>query len=159
MVLPGVVDKLGPGAVRQVIFVATCVPPAGQCVVDTLPFGLKPITRSLANRSPVLTRVPYMVSRWFFGNHATAGQRERMRAHFCSESSRLLAEVPTASLPKSVRRSWVLTSHDHALTPAIQRKFIDRLGGVDDVVTIKAGHEVMFTHPQELAATIDRLAR
>lgn len=158
VVLPGVVNRLGPG-VRQVIFVATCLPPVGQCVVDTLHFGFQPIVRRIANRSPVIAEVPYPLMRWAFGNRATGRQRARMRAHFCSESSRLITEIQTVAFPKSVRTSWILTSRDRALKPAVQRKFIDSLGGVDDVVVMNAGHEVMFTHPQELAATIRNLAR
>lgn len=159
VVLPSVVDKLGHDIVRQAIFVAACVPPPGQCVIDTLPTILKPYVRYLARRTPVIVDVPHVIARWFFGNGATRRQRTLMQAQFCRESSRLLTEVVTASLPESVRTSWILTSHDRALTPAIQRRFIESLGGVDDMVVIDSGHEVMFTHPGELAAAIRLLTR
>lgn len=158
VILPGVVNKLGPHIVEHVILVATCVPPKGQSVVDALPVVLKPIVRLIARR-PVIARVPQTVSRWFFGNHASRRQREHMQAHFCSESSRLLTEVPSASFPKAVRKSWILTTHDRALPPAIQRRFIDGVGGIDSVVELNAGHEVMFTHPRELADAIGGLVR
>ncbi|BBZ15488.1 alpha/beta hydrolase [Mycobacterium branderi] len=156
VILPGVVQKLGAHCVEQVIFVASCIPPPGQCVIDTLPFGLKRVARYLAHRSPVFA-TPWAVQHFFFGNGATRRQRQRMREHLCSEASTLLSEVPVALVPDSVRTSWVLTARDRALPPALQRKFIDNLGGVDEAAVIDAGHEAMFTHPHELAETITRL--
>jgi len=53
-----------------------------------------------------------------------------------------------------VPRSWVLTTRDRALPVGRQRGFIRNVGGVDEVIPLDAAHEVMFTHPAELAATL-----
>lgn len=66
----------------------------------------------------------------------------------------MLTDVQAASLPSMVQTSWVLPTRDRALRPATQRGFIQSLGGVDHLVTIDAGHEVMLTHPEKLATAI-----
>ena len=157
VVIPGIAGRLDAGQVDHVVFVACCVPSPGKCVIDTLRFPLNRITRWVIERSPVISRIPPGLVRFFFVNGATPAQRDAVRANLCSESSAMLTGVPTASLPTSIRTSWVLPIHDRALRPATQRGFIDGLGSVDRVVTIDAGHEVPITHPEELAAAIIRL--
>ncbi|MEB3070651.1 alpha/beta hydrolase [[Mycobacterium] vasticus] len=158
VVLPGVVNSLGVDKIAQVIFVACCVPPPGQCVVDTLPRVLKPIVRYLAGRSGIIDRVPPGLTRYSFGNAATAEQRGRIHANMVPESSALITEIPADRLPDGVRTSWVLTQRDRALPAAKQRGFIANIGGVDDLRYVDAAHEVMITHPVELAAILIELA-
>lgn len=157
VILPEVVTRLPLDRVAQVVFLACCVPAPGQCVMDTLPVGLRPIVRHLAKRSPVVDQPPSGLLRYAFGNRTTVKQRHKIGANIVPESSALLTERPTASLPTSVRRSWISTKHDRALPPIKQREFIENLGGVTDLVTINAGHEVMITHPTELATALIQL--
>jgi pimeloyl-ACP methyl ester carboxylesterase len=158
VLIPRIVGWLGPSRVQRVVFVACCVPPTGKCVIDTLRFPLNRITRWVIQRSPVISRIPPGVVRFFFANGATAEQREAIRSNLCAESSALLTDVPAIALPPSVPRNWILPTRDRALRPAVQRAFVDGLGGVDRVVSIEAGHEVLITHPDELAAEIIELA-
>ena len=154
VVLAGVVQRLGIPRVAQVIFVACCVPPTGASVLDTLPSVMKPVVGRFARNSPVLYRFPPGWTRHFFGNSATRAQRARITAGLVPESSALITEVVAASWPRSTRKSWVLTRRDRALPASKQRGFITNVGGVDKLVSIDAGHEVMFTHPRELANVI-----
>jgi pimeloyl-ACP methyl ester carboxylesterase len=93
-----------------------------------------------------------------FGNRATPAQRAAIRANLCAESAALVTSSSTVRLPPTVPTSWILTEHDQALPPRLQRKFIRELGGVDTVAAIDSGHEPMFTHPRELANHIVQLA-
>jgi pimeloyl-ACP methyl ester carboxylesterase len=158
VVLSGVVQGLGAERVAQVIFVACCVPPTGASVLDTLPPVMKPVVGRFARNSPVLYKFPPGWTRHFFGNRATRAQRARIKAGLVPESSALITEVVTASWPRSIRKSWVLTQRDRALPAGKQRGFIRNVGGVDRLVTIDAGHEVMVTYPTELANAIVGLA-
>ena len=155
VVIPGLVNRLGGHRVRHVVFVTCCVPPPGKSVLQTLPFPLSRIGRRIVERAPVMEAPPALV-RYFFGNRATPAQRDAMRAGLCQESAALITGTSTERLPKSVPTSWILTKYDRALPPRLQRRFIRELGGVGAVATIDASHEVMFTHPRELAIQIVR---
>jgi len=50
-----------------------------------------------------------------------------------------------------VPRTWVLTTHDRALSQSSQRASMAALGGVQEVIPIDACHDVMFSHPEQLA--------
>lgn len=154
VVLPALVDQLGPDRVQRVIFVASCVPPPGACVIDTLPFGLKRIAHRLIGRSSVINTVPPGVVRFFFANGATRDQRAEISGNICPESSALFTTVSSTTLSSSVRRSWILPTRDRVVPPSTQRQFIAALGSVDPVLCIDAGHEVLITHARELAAQI-----
>jgi alpha-beta hydrolase superfamily lysophospholipase len=150
VVIPGLVHRLGMHRVQHVVFVACCMPPPGKSVLQTLPFPLSRIAGRIIGRAPVI-EAPPAFARYFFGNRATLAQRDAMRANLCAESAALVTGSSTEQLPRTVPTSWILTEHDRALPPRLQRKFIRELGGVDTVATIDSGHEPMFTAPRELA--------
>ena len=153
VVIPGVVHRLGVHRMQHVVFVACCMPPPGKSVLQTLPFPLSRVARRILERAPVI-EVPPTFARVFFGNRATPEQLDAMRANLCAESPTLVTGISTERLPRTVPTSWILTEHDRALPPRLQRRFIRELGGVDTVATIDSGHEVMFTHARELADLI-----
>jgi pimeloyl-ACP methyl ester carboxylesterase len=153
VVIPGLVHRLGVRRVQHVVFVACCMPPQGMSVLDILPFPLNRIARRIVDRAPVIEAPSWLV-RYFFSNRATHEQRHAIQANVCADSSALVKNVTTEPLPASLRKSWILTTRDRALPPHLQRRFIRDMGGVDTVTTIDSGHEVMFTHPDELANQI-----
>jgi pimeloyl-ACP methyl ester carboxylesterase len=155
IVIPGLVHRLGVHRVQHVVFVACCLPPPGRSVLQTLPFPLDRFARHIVERAPVIEAPPALV-RYMFGNRATTAQRAAMRANLCAESAALVTGISTVRLPPTVPTSWILTEHDRALPPRLQRKFIRQLG-VDTVATIDSGHEPMFTAPRELASQIVQL--
>jgi pimeloyl-ACP methyl ester carboxylesterase len=156
VLLAGVADRLGGDRAQQVIFVTCCVPRNGECVIDTLAFGFRQIVWRIANRSPVIDSPPWLV-RHVFANAATPEQRAKIKANVVPESAALITQASAAEWPAGIRKSWVLTRRDRALPPGRQRGFIRNVGGVDDVVAIDAGHEVMITHPTELANALLQL--
>lgn len=153
VVIPGVVQRLGAHRVQHVVFVACCIPTPGRSVLQTLPFPLSRIAGRIIGRAPVI-EAPPAFARVFFGNRATPEQRDAMRANLCADSAALVTGSSTARLPQTVAKSWILTEHDRALPPRLQRRFIRELGGVDTVATIDSGHEPMFTQPHKLANQI-----
>lgn len=154
IVLAGIAERLGAERIRHVVYVACCVPPSGQSVIDVLPFPLNRIVTHIVERSPVISVVPRWIVRYFFSNRATGSQRAVIRANICAESGTLLTCAPNLQMPPLITTTWILTRRDRALPPSTQRRFIRALGGVDNLVTIDAGHEVMITHPQRLAAEL-----
>jgi pimeloyl-ACP methyl ester carboxylesterase len=155
VVIPGVVNRLGESRVSRIIFVACCIPPMGKSILDTLPRLVRVLARP-ALRKPVIEAVPFLVARFIFGNKASRNQRARIRQSCCAESTALITSkilddyAPLRRIPIG----WVLPTCDRALPPRLQKTFIESSGGFDSLATINAGHEVLITHPDELAEHI-----
>jgi pimeloyl-ACP methyl ester carboxylesterase len=148
VVVPGVVNRLGPKLIERIIFVAACVPSPGQSVLDTLP-RLVSVLAYRVLRKPVISKVPYVIERFIFGNNATRTQRAQIHLHASAESSALIKEAIAPWSHEDILLGWVMPTHDRALPPSTQRRFIAELGA-DEVKTVDAGHELMITHPAEL---------
>lgn len=153
-IIPGLVALLGTERIRHAVFVACCVPAPGQSVLDTLPLAIRPVVRRIVTRSATVDTAPRALVRYIFENGATTSRRALIRANLCPESSALITEATSTRLPVGLRKTWVLTVRDRALPAATQRTFMRNIGGVDEVVRIDAGHEVMITHPAELARVL-----
>jgi len=155
LTVPGVAAALGPERVRRMVMVACCVPPQGQTVVDTLtgPFRVM-ATRAARGRKPAKP-MPKLMSDLMFCNGMSAAQKAFVAGQLCSEASTITVEpVDRSTLSPAIPRSWVLPLRDRSLRPKQQRRFLANLGGVDDVVEIDACHDVMVSHPEELAAVL-----
>lgn len=151
--LPGVAAKLGT-ALKRMIFVACCIPPNGQCVLDTLGPPMNFIAKRAARREAVSAPLPAFVASWVFGNGMTHDQKQQMILGLCAESTKVTTEPVDRSLLPAVPMSWVLTKRDRALRPKLQRRFIANLGGVDEVIELDTCHDAMISKPVELAQII-----
>jgi pimeloyl-ACP methyl ester carboxylesterase len=155
LTVPGVVARLGPARVRRMVLVSAAVPPQGQSILDTLGGAVG----WLARRRPHATRparpFPRPLAQVLFCNGMTKEQRAFNLARLYAESSRVLGEpADRAGLTRDVPRTWILTLRDRIQRVASQRRAIDALGGVDEVVEINSGHNVMVSRPAELAAIL-----
>lgn len=149
--VPGVVAKLGSARVREMILAAAFVPPQGQSIADTLGGPLAVFARHAAKGTRIV-KIPAPVTRYAFCNGMTREQRLLTMSKLCAESPRIPGEpVDRSALPDDVPRTWILTTRDRALSQKSQRASIAALGGVDVVVPIDACHELMFSHPEQLA--------
>lgn len=149
--VPGVVAKLGSARVREMILAAAFVPPQGQSIADTLGGPLAVFARHAAKGTRIVN-IPAPVTRYAFCNGMTREQRLLTMSKLCAESPRIPGEpVDRSALPDDVPRTWILTTRDRALSQKSQRASIAALGGVDVVVPIDACHELMFSHPEQLA--------
>jgi pimeloyl-ACP methyl ester carboxylesterase len=149
--VPGVVTKLGSSRVREMILATAFVPPQGSAIADTLGGPLAIFARHAARIGRPM-KIPAPAARWAFCNGMTPQQRRLTMSKLHAESARIPGEpVDRSGLPADVPRTWILTTRDRALSVASQHASIAALGGVDTVVPLNACHELMFSHPKQLA--------
>lgn len=149
--VPGVVTKLGPSRVREMILAAAFVPPQGLSIADTLRGPLAVFARQAAKGGRPM-KIPRLVSRYAFCNGMTREQRRLTMALLSAESPKIPGEpVDRSEMPDDVPRTWILTTRDRALSQTSQHASMAALGGVQEVIPIAACHELMFSHPERLA--------
>ncbi|MCU1692877.1 MAG: menH 2 [Frankiales bacterium] len=155
LTVPGVVARLGADRVRRLVLVGACVPPDGGTVLDTLKGPMRAYVARAARKATPAPPMPRLLAGWAFCNGMTPDQKAFVLSGLCAEATRTSAErVDRSALPRSVPRTWVVTQRDRALRPAQQRRSIEALGGVDEVVEVDACHDVMVSAPVELAALL-----
>lgn len=151
VIVPGVVSRLGSARVKEMVLISAFVPRQGQAIVDTLSGPLGVFARGYA-RSGRPRKVPQIAARYAFCNGMTANQRAFALSRLFPESVRIVAEpADRSNLPPEIPRTWVLTTHDRALSVRSQRASIAALGGVNVEVAVPACHDVMISHPDTLA--------
>jgi pimeloyl-ACP methyl ester carboxylesterase len=149
--VPGVVTALGTGRVREMILATAFVPPQGKAIVDTLGGPLAWFARRAAQIGRPM-KIPSIVARYAFCNGMTPAQRRFTMSRLQAESACIPAEaVDRSGLPPEVPRTWILTTRDRALSVRSQQDSIAALGGVQTVIELAACHEVMISHPEQLA--------
>ena len=149
LTVPGVATRLGADRVRRIICVACSVPPQGKRIFDTL---LPPIRLAVGRAK---NELPLWMAKRMFTNGMTPEQRAFSLSVLIPDASRLALEtVDRSGLPDQIPRSWVLTRRDRSLPPRQQRRFIENLGGVEEVIELDTCHNVMISMPDELAAIL-----
>ena len=151
LTVPGVVTKLGPSRVREMVLAAAFVPPQGCSVVDTLPGIIGWYARRKADTGMSGT-LPNTLAQWVFCNGMTREHRRFNRVRFHAESPSIIFDKADRSrLPDDVPRTWILTLRDRALSVASQRRSIAALGGVQTMLPIDTCHNLMVSEPRLLA--------
>jgi pimeloyl-ACP methyl ester carboxylesterase len=154
LTVPGVVAKLGPARVRELVLLAAFVPPQGLSVVDTLRGPLAPLARAAARIGRSFP-MPRAAARFAFCNGMTRDQRRMALSRLHLESPRIIVEpVDRCALPANIPRTWVMTLRDRAVSVRQQHDGIRALGGVDSVVFVDTCHDVMYSEPNWLATTL-----
>jgi pimeloyl-ACP methyl ester carboxylesterase len=152
LTIPGVATRLGASRVRRIICVACSVPPQGKRILDTL---LPPIRLAVSRASKGSNELPLWMAKRMFTNGMTPEQRAFSLSVLIPDASGLaLQTVDRSGLPDAIPRSWVLTRRDRSLPPRQQRRFIENLGGVEEVIELDTCHNVMISRPDELAAIL-----
>jgi pimeloyl-ACP methyl ester carboxylesterase len=151
MALPGMATKLGTTRVHEMIFAAAFLPPEGATLVDTLPWLFARIARRFV-KGGVPRETPRWLARFAYLNGVPAHRRRFMTGKLYAESLRILTEnVSRRGMPDDIPRTWILTLRDRALTPKLQRKNIEALGGVQTLIEIDTCHCMMVSEPERLA--------
>lgn len=149
--LPGVVTALGAARVREMIFAAAFLPPEGTSIVESSPWVIGTIARRRAKKN-VPKPAPKSYARFVFLNGVAAHRRGFMTGKLYAESLRMLTEkVSRRGMPDGIPRTWILTRRDRTLTPKLQRKYIDALGGVQTLIEVDTCHMLMVSEPERLA--------
>jgi pimeloyl-ACP methyl ester carboxylesterase len=154
LTVPGVVTKLGPSRVREMVLAAAFVPPQGASVVDTLPGVIGWYARRKADTGMAGT-LPNWLAEFVFCNGMTRPQRRFNRDRFYAESPSIIFDKADRSgLPDDVPRTWILTLRDRALSVSSQYRSIAALGGVQTVVPVDTCHNLMVSEPKLLAEVL-----
>jgi pimeloyl-ACP methyl ester carboxylesterase len=154
LTVPGVVAKLGSKRVREMVLIAASVPPQGVAIVDTLSGPIAWYARRSARMGKSMS-MPALLARRSFCNGMTREQRAFTLSRLCPESTAVLVErADRSELPDDVRRTWILTLRDKSLSPANQRRSIEALGGVHNIIPIDTCHDAMVSEPRRLAQVL-----
>jgi pimeloyl-ACP methyl ester carboxylesterase len=152
--LPGVAAKLGAVRVREMIFAAAFLPPEGTSIVDGSPWLIATIARHVANKG-VPTETPKLMARFAYLNGVPLRRRRFMLGKLYAESLRILTEkMSRRGMPEDIPRTWILTLRDRALSPKVQRTYIEAIGGVQALIEIDTCHCLMVSEPELLAGTL-----
>lgn len=104
--------------------------------------------------------LPAAVAKAFFCNGMTREQRGFVLSHLHEESTSVTLEpVSRIGLPVSVPRTWILTLNLRALSPRRQHRFIENLGGVEEIIELATCHDAMVSEPRLLASILAERAR
>lgn len=152
--IPGVAARLGAERIQRMIYLACCIPPQGERVIDTLHMPMNLIASFAARFSKVSKPLPKWLASWVFVNGATEEQKRFTHDCLCSESPRVTTERVDRSDYPDVPATWILPLRDRAVNPDLQRSFIKNLGRVDEVLEIDTCHNAMITEPDAVAAVI-----
>jgi pimeloyl-ACP methyl ester carboxylesterase len=164
--IPEVVRRI-PERVAHLVFVSASIPPEGGSVLDTLAPELLDIMDNLISRSASAnvgaTTFDHAVARYMFCNDMDAEQTRFVTDRLCAESTTLIAEsVSRLGIPPDIPKTYVRLRRDQSMPPDFQAKMIANIeaspGGDVAVVELDSGHDVMISHPRELAAVLNRIA-
>jgi pimeloyl-ACP methyl ester carboxylesterase len=152
LTVPGVVAKLGPSRVREMILAACSVPPQGMAIIDVLGGPLAwYVRRAVGLRKPPAT-TPKLVATLLFCNGMTRGQRRFALSRIHPEAVTIVAEPADRSdLPDDVPRTWIMTLRDRPLSVRAQFRSIAALGGVQTLTPVDTCHDLMVSEPELLA--------
>ncbi|WP_148302262.1 alpha/beta fold hydrolase [Tomitella biformata] len=154
--LPGVAAKLGADRVAHLVFIAAAVPPEGWSIADNLTGALQEeVLERVSESAPPPAVFPRELAEQLFCNGMSAEQVDFVVGQMCPESSLLATQrVDRTRMPASIPRTWVLTAQDRAVAPAQQRRHIENLGGVGNIVEIDTCHDVMVSEPAALGEAL-----
>lgn len=146
--------------VRHLVFISASIPDPGRSVVDmTVP----PLRQYLhhrfaraARRADGVLDIPLSLARILFGNGLTAAERHMMLDNLVPDAPRLMIDpVEPVDLPSDLGRTYLGPVRDRTFPPPLQRRMARNIGA--ELVPVPGGHEVMYSHPDRLAAELDRI--
>ncbi len=127
-----------PERMRRVVYLSTSNPLPGQSLNQLMEHPLSPFSRGADFRE-------------MFCNDLDAETREWLLSKIGDEPPGPLNELmPTVRLPESLPSTYILLTEDQALVPDFQREQAAN-AGVDEIVTLDAGHSAFASKPAELA--------
>jgi len=162
------VARLAPERVAYLVFVSCIVPPEGGSVIDTLPAGVRAMTRDAvaaarAGGTP-MGGLDEATIRRMFCNDMDDAQAAFVLDHCGAEAASAFGDpVTRAGTPTSIRSTYVRLARDQALSPPDQDAQIAALrqspGGPVEVVDLDTGHDVMISAPGLLGPVLEDVRR
>lgn len=149
--VPDAAVRLGRRA-RRIVLMGAAVPPQGQSLLESAAPLMRWYVGRVSAREVSMPSMPGALAGLWFCNGMTRVQKRYSVARLCPESPTVFGErVDRSALPRSIPRTWIITLRDRALSPRVQRRGIDNLGGVDETVEIDTCHNAMISAPGALA--------
>lgn len=134
-----------PARIRQLVYLSTSNPPAGQSIADLMQHPLSPLSRGVDFRGMFCNDLDDETTAWLF-------------SRLEDEPPGPISERVTAvSLPSGLKSTYILLERDEALPPDFQREQAAN-ADVDEVVSFDAGHSAFLSRPRELAQLLLRYA-
>ena len=162
--LPEVARRI-PERVAHLVFVSASIPPEGGSVLGMLPDEIQEISRASIERAgdDATGVLDDETAAYMFCNDMDEDQTRFVLDRLCPEAINLINEdVSRAGLPPDLPKTYVRLARDQSLPPDTQTAMIANLaespGGAVDVVELDSGHNVMVSHPRELADVVNRIA-
>jgi pimeloyl-ACP methyl ester carboxylesterase len=152
--IPGVAAKLGQDQLRRVIFLACCIPPQGERVVDTLQVPMNIVALRAVRKTAVASPLPSWLASWVFANGMTRQQKAFMHSCLCSESTGVTVEAVDRSDFPYAALTWIIPLRDRAMRPKLQRALIKNLNRHVEILELDSCHDAMISEPEKLAAMI-----
>ena len=153
--LPGVAAAV-PKRIRRLVFVSCTVPPESQSVLDTL----EPEVRAIAESNKMLptgSKLADEIATQMFCNDMDADQTRFTLDHMMPESVSTISEpVSLAGLRGGIPCTYVKLLQDAVITPEMQDRMIENIGGAD-VVELDTAHMIMISAPQKLAVALNAI--
>lgn len=157
-----------PDRVEHLVYVSCMVPPDGSSAIEALPEELRQMTRQAVEDARhggdnPIGGLDEETTRFMFCNDMDEDQTRFVLDRTGTEAAVILAEpVSRAGIPAELPKTFVKLLRDQSLPPDHQDVLVQNLrdspGGVVDVVTIDAGHDVMISRPKELADVLNGIA-
>jgi pimeloyl-ACP methyl ester carboxylesterase len=141
-----------PERVAHLVYVGALAPPAGTSVSQALGVDVAPD----APDDAMLPALPEELTRALFGNDMTDEQWAIAREGIVAEAAFLFRD----SLPRyaiGIPTTYIGMVHDVPVPPPLAAHMIEQLGPDVDVRSIDAGHNVMLSQPDTLAAVLTEI--
>lgn len=152
--LPGVITALGAERVTRAVYLACCVPKQGTTVLSSLAWPVSWFATALSKFVKVSKPMPAPMAKWMFANGMSKDLQAQVVAGLVAESAVIVKEpVDRRAMPK-VPTTWIVTLRDRSVRPKLQRRFLQNLGNVDEVVEMDTCHNAMMSEPDQLAALL-----
>jgi pimeloyl-ACP methyl ester carboxylesterase len=151
--VPGVAARV-PERIQHLVLFAGLVPPEGRSVVDTLPPGLRQLTRLMLPRSAT-RKMPTMVLRRTLCNDMDARKARLTLDRVGPDAPALMGQpVSRQGLPDGMPRTYVRFTADRYLTRRKAARMAANLGATR-VLEIGAGHDGVISQPGRVAAVLN----
>lgn len=153
--VPAVAARL-PERIRHLVLIAGFVPPDGRSVVDTLPFGLRQITRASLPRSAT-RRMPRALIRRTLCNDMTRQQAAGVLDRIGPDAPALMGDpVSSAGLPEDLPRTYIRFTRDRNMSARKAARMAAAIGA-GEPIEIEAGHDGIISRSDQVAAELNRV--
>jgi pimeloyl-ACP methyl ester carboxylesterase len=152
--VPAVAARL-PERIRHLVLIAGFVPPQGRAVVDTLPYGIRQITRRSLPRSAT-RRMPGPLIRRTLCNDMTREQATAVLARIGPDAPALMGAPVSYGLPQDLPRTYIRFTRDRNMSARKAARMAAAIGA-GEMAEIEAGHDGIISQPEQVAAVLNRV--